>query len=324
MEIIKAKMPRDLYRKGQVRPHTTSVPRSRKSMREALLPYLFMGPAIAVLAFIYLAPIIFMLAISVTDWTGVGWRLNFVGLQNFVRIVTGGERALTPVVNVIVFAVGTVVIQNVLGLAFALVLDRDFRGREFFRTIFFMPTVIASIAVAQMWKTMLIPGTGTIANIAGSLGLKSITRILWLGDTDIVMYVLIGINVWQWFGYNMVIYLAGLQNIPVHLYEAADVDGASGFDKLRYITLPLLGPAATISIILTTIGALKMFDLPYLLTQGGPGNATKTITMDIVQRTFLNNDLGYASALSVLLLMGIALITVVQNRTMRRWRQEEP
>lgn len=314
----------DFYRKGQVGALTAPLPRSRKFTRESLLPYLFMSPAIAALAFIYLVPIIFMLAISVTDWTGVGWRLNFVGLQNFVRIVTGGERTLTPIVNVFAFAVGTVVIQNILGVAFALVLDRQFRGREFFRTIFFMPTVIASIAVAQMWKTMLIPGTGTIANIAGSLGLKSIGKILWLGDTDIVMYVLIGINVWQWFGYNMVIYLAGLQTIPTHLYEAAEVDGASGFDKVRYITLPLLGHAATVSIILTTIGALKMFDLPYLLTQGGPGNATKTITMEIVQRTFLNNDLGYASALSTLLLMGIALITAVQNRAMRRWRQEEP
>jgi len=120
----------------------------------------------------------------------------------------------------------------------------------------------------------------------------------------------------------MVIYIAGLQTIPTHLYEAAAIDGASDLDMLLHIKLPLLGRATTISVILTTIGALKMFDLPFLLTRGGPGNATTTATMEIVQRTFLNNDLGYASALSVLLVVCIALITLVQGRVTRRWRQD--
>jgi raffinose/stachyose/melibiose transport system permease protein len=296
--------------------------RGLKSAEERLLPYLFMSPALASLIFIYLAPIIFMLAISVTDWTGVGLQFKFVGLDNFIRIVTGGEWALTPIVNVMVFALGTVVIQNILGLGFALMLDGDFRASHFFRMLFFMPTVIASIAVANLWKPMLIPGSGTLANIAGLVGLKSIAGISWLGNPDIAMYVLIAVNVWQWFGYNMVIYLAGLQTIPTHLYEAAAIDGASDLDMLLHIKLPLLGRATTISVILTTIGALKMFDLPFLLTRGGPGNATTTATMEIVQRTFLNNDLGYASALSVLLVACIAVITLVQGRVTRRWRQD--
>lgn len=296
------------YRKGQI-------------ANESLTPYLFMSPAIATLVFVYLVPILFMLAVSATDWTGTGLQFNFIGFKNFVRIFTGGERTMTPIMNVIIIALGTVVFQNIIGLAFALMLDKSFRGRDFFRAIFFMPTVVATIAVAQMWKAMLVPGTGTLAKIAGALGLRSVMNIAWLGNPDIVLYTLIAVNVWQWFGYNLVIYIAGLQAIPTHLYEAAVVDGASTVGKLRHVTLPLLGHSVTTSIVLTTIGALKMFDLPYLLSKGGPGSASTTVTMAMIERMFLNNDYGYAAALGVLLVVAIGMIAELQNRGMRRWRE---
>ena len=299
--------------------------RNRRSwqVRGGLLPYVFMSPAILLLLFVYAVPVIFIIALSLTDWTGMGFQFHFMGLQNFVRILTGGERTWSAIRNTLLFAGGTVIFQNLAALVVALLLDKDFRGRDFCRMLFFMPTVIASVAVANIWSMMLNPRSGPVPIIAAQLGLDWLAKIQWMANPDIVMFTMILVNIWQWYGYDMVIFLAGLQAIPTHLYEAAEVDGATSWDRLRYITLPLLKPAFTVAIILTTIGGLKVFDLPYVMTGGGPGRASQTIVMEIVQRTFLNNDLGYAGALSLLLLVSITIILIIQSRLLRSTGSEE-
>lgn len=276
-----------------------------------------MIPAIILILFIYAGPLLFTMVLSFTDWTGLGWDINFIGLDNFKRIFSS-RNVLLPISNTLKFALFTVIFQNLVALVVALILNEDFKGRNFFRAIFFLPSIISTVAVGYIWTLIFDPVQGPVSLIVNTFGLEFLNHIRWLGDPKVVVYSLILVNIWQWFGWNMVIFIAGLQGIPADIYEAASIDGASPIQRFWNITFPLLAPTITINIILTTIGGLKVFDLPYVMTGGGPGNYSQSITMKIIEDSFFLNKVGYGASLTILMFAIILIVSIAQNRLLTR------
>jgi len=276
-----------------------------------------MLPSLILIGFIYIGPLLYTIFLSSTDWNGISRSFNFVGFNNFIGIFKNKD-FLLPLSNTFIFAIATLIFQNLIALVFAVLLNENFRGRNVFRTIFFMPVVITTVAIGWIWRLIFNPFYGPIAYVGKFFGIGFLTDIRWLADSRIVLYSIILVNIWQWFGWNMVIYLAGLQAIPEELYEASNIDGASFFAKFRYITIPLLIPAITINLIMTTIGGLRIFDLPFIMTGGGPGHASETFVMKIIRSTFRDNRVGFGAALSVILVILIFIISIIQNRYLTR------
>ena len=273
---------------------------------------LFIAPAAFMLIFVYAIPLLFNLVVSFTDWTGIGWGMKFIGIRNYIDIFT--DRVIITVLgNNLQFLVGTVVLQNIFALWLSTWLVRKFWGRNFFRSLFFLPAVIPIVAVAMVFGIFFDPVNGPIVQYAKMLDWDWLASMRFLGNPDIVMNTIIAVNVWQWTGWNMIIYLAGHQSIPNEIYESGVIDGANGWQKFRHLTLPLLAPAITINMVMTTMGALRVFDLPYALTSGGPGYASETFIMSIVRTTFRLSNVGLGAAMSIFLAAVILAITLVQS-----------
>ena len=185
-----------------------------------------------------------------------------------------------------------------------------------------MPTVICTIAIGFIWNIMFDPINGPIKTILESLGLTELSKIMWLGNTTTAIHAVSFVSVWQWTGWSMVIYLAGMQSIDKSLYEAAEIDGANALQKFFRITLPLLAPSITINLVNSTIGALKIFDLPFIMTSGGPGHATESLAMMMYTYSFGLDKMGYGTAISILLVVVILIISGIQTVVLRK-REDE-
>ncbi|MBC7961193.1 MAG: sugar ABC transporter permease [Vallitaleaceae bacterium] len=281
------------------------------------LPYLFMIPALALILFVYFIPFIYSLVISLTDWNGTSKDMNFIGLQNFINIFK--DRSLLEVLgNTLIYFIEIVVLQNIFGIFTAVLLSGNFKGRSFFRATLFMPTVVCTVAVGFIWNLMFRPGSGPIPAILDFLNVPGLKDILWLGNTSTAIQSIIFVNIWQWTGWCMVIYIAGLQAIDPSLYEACDIDGASIWNKFRFVTLPLLAPSITINIVMVSIGTLKIFDLPFIMTKGGPGHASESLSMSIYTNSFLLSKMGYGTAISLVLFAFILIMTLFQTKYLRK------
>ena len=300
-----------------VQPQMQSALRNptHKRMTSALLPYLFVAPALFMLLLVYGGPTIATVVLSFSNWDGVSRHFDFVGVRNFTTMLSDME-ARTSLRNTLVFSVVTVVVQNVVALLLALALNTRLRGRTFFRSVFFMPSTISLVAVALAWSIIFDPVNGPLPHVLQGLGLGALANVQWLADPNVVLYTICFVNIWQWTGWNMVFYLAGLQGIPKDLYEAARIDGASRLAIFRRITLPLLASTVTINLVFATIGGLKVFELPFIMTNGGPGFSSQTLTMTILNNFFTNNQAGYASALSLILIALTIIIVAVQRRAL--------
>lgn len=281
------------------------------------LPYLFMLPAIAVFLFIYAGPMLATFVLGFTDWNGISPSFNFVGLKNYIKVLT--DKSLQePLMNTFEFTILTVAIQSVLALLLAVALNKSFRGRNFFRTVLFLPCIVSMVAVGYAWSLIFNPVMGPLGMIADQFGWQFLKEIKWLSDPGIVLKSIVLVNVWQWTGYNMVIYLAGLQSIPAHLYEAAAIDGANKRHQFFKITLPMIAPSITINVVLATMGGLKAFDLMYVMTNGGPGHASETFAMASVDAFFRQKQAGLGSAMAVLMFIMILFVSVMQNKILSR------
>jgi multiple sugar transport system permease protein len=214
------------------------------------------------------------------------------------------------------YVVGLVPLNIVLSVGLALWLNSKLRGLPFYRVGYFLPVVTVTVAVALIWKWMYAPGTGLINIALNGFGLPAPN---WLGDPHWSMPGLIIMSVWKGFGYNMVVFLAGLQGIPVQLYEAATIDGANGWQRFWRITLPLLSPAIFFGVVMTVISSFQVFDQAYIMTAGGPANSTNTIVMYIYQNGFQFFKMGYASAIAWVLFAAIFVFTVLQMKLQSRW-----
>jgi raffinose/stachyose/melibiose transport system permease protein len=248
-----------------------------------------------------------------TNWTGLG-PFDFVGVKNFTKIFQSPE--LTgALVNTLILAFGFLVITNVLGLLFALALNRGLKSRFVLRTLLFMPVVIAPIAVSFVWK-FIFAFHGPLNQTLGAIGLSSWQHD-WLGDSSLALWCVLAVMVWQSVGFAMVIYLAGLATVPQELEEAAALDGAGVFARFRHITVPMIQPSIAIATTLMLIQGLRVFDQVLALTGGGPAGATQTLATEVYQQTFVFNNFGFGAALALVLSVIILIFTVIQQRATR-------
>lgn len=241
---------------------------------------------------------------------------TFAGLENFREIFTEDEVFRAAFFNTIYFTVVSVPLSVVLGLATAMLVNQAFRGVVVFRSIFLLPYVTVTVALSLVWKWIYLPEVGLINSALGLVGLDGPA---WLTSSTWAMPGLIIMSVWKGFGYNMVLFLAGLQGIPEHLYDAAKVDGATSWRRFLHVTLPLLSPTTFFVVVISVISSFQVFDQALIMTGGGPGTATTTLVLYIYQKGFQSFDMGYAAAVALVLFAAIFVFTVVQFLFQRRW-----
>jgi raffinose/stachyose/melibiose transport system permease protein len=273
-------------------------------------PWWFAAPALIVYALVVLYPSISGILYAFTDWSGIGGK-SFNGLENF-RTLFHDDRAVGSVRNTLLLTVAIVIVQNGLGLLLALGVHSRIKSRTLLRVIFFAPAVVSPVMVAFLWKYVYNPDPHSGLNgILGAIGLGGL-RQDWLGDPSLALWSIAGTVVWQYAGYSMVIFLAGLEGVPQDLHEAAMIDGAGRFQRFRYITWPLLAPSVTINVMLSTIGGLKLFDQVYAATNGGPGYASETLSTVLYKQAFVYGKYGYSTAIALVLALCVAAVSLVQ------------
>jgi len=282
--------------------------------KERLLGLLLILPALTIFLTITYYPLIFSFFYSVTDFTGRSLDFNFVGLENF-RNAMNDSLVRASIWNTFSFALFTTLIGNSVNLLLALVLDSGLRTKNYLRTAFYIPCLLSPVIVSAIFGSIL-QYDGVLNTFLKTIGLDFLA-LDYFGKMNLAMPMLMALNIWQWCGYGAIIYLAGLQTIPTEYYEAATIDGAGAFDKFFKITLPLLMPSITIVTFMSLTGGLKLFDLPFILTKGGPGNATQTIGTAIYKIGFEYNKMGYATAIAVLFFFVIAILAIAQLRLTR-------
>jgi raffinose/stachyose/melibiose transport system permease protein len=272
----------------------------------------FAAPALAIYALIVIYPSLAGAYYAFTDWSGLG-RSHWVGLANFKSLFTD-EQSFGALKNTIRLTAFVVIVQNFIGLLLALGVHTRIKSRLALRTIFFAPAVLSPVVLAFLWKYMFNPEPDAGLNaLLGFLGLDFLQQN-WLGDPSVALWA-IGITVvWQFAGYSMVIFLAALQGIPRELEEAAALDGAGRFQRFRHIVFPLIAPALTINLTLSTIGGLKLFDQVFAITGGGPGYSTETLSTLIYKQAFVFGQYGYSTAVALVLTLLVAGLALLQLR----------
>lgn len=281
--------------------------------------YLFILPSLLHLIAFLLIPLLFSLYLSFTDWRGTNfYDAPFIGLSNY-EFMLGDRRWWNAMGNSAYFTALSVPLGMIISLGIALVMNQKLRGVYFFRTLFFMPVISSWVAVSVIWITLLDPQAGMVNYFLKSIGLPTVN---WLGDPASAMPSLVMITIWKGAGFNMVIWLAGLQAIPQELYEAAAIDGANARQSFFRLTLPLLTPTTFFMAITGVISSFQVFSSVYVITGGGPRGATDVAVHRIYLRAFESFDMGYASALAWVLFFVIFVFTLLQVWYMRR-REEQ-
>ena len=291
---------------------------SKAMCREAMWGYIFILPLVIGMIVFSAWPIIHSFYISLTKWGGVGIP-KFVGVANYTKLFIDGKFA-KEIINTLVYTAFTVPITAALSLLIAFMLNKKIHGRAFFRTVYFLPNVTMMAAIAVVWRSVLNSEYGAYGSIAGWLGINPVNM---LGDPQYIMTTIIIVAIWCQLGYNIIILLAGLQSVPVELYEAAEIDGAKGWQSFLKITLPLVSPMLFFVLIMLLIGAFKAFDLIYMFLGAGASgpilNASRTMVYGIYEKAFTNLQMGYGSAEAVILFFIILILTVIQMVGQRRW-----
>lgn len=286
-----------------------SATRARRNERPRnRVPFWFAIPCVALFAAIVAYPTIQGVYYAFTDWSGLGSAIHFNGLSNFVALFSSDE-AVGALWHTLVMALAITVLQNAVGLAVALGLNSRIKSRNVLRTLLFAPVVMTPIIVGYLWQFVFVPG-GPVASLSQLLGFSGGVNVL--GDPTLARWGIVAIAVWQNLGYSMVIYLAGMQNIPAEVLEAAAIDGAGPVKRFVWITWPLLRTPTLINVTLSLIMSLKLFDQVIATTQGGPGNATQTLSTLLYNEAFLYNKYGYGMALGLIAFILIAGISFGQ------------
>lgn len=293
---------------------------SRQTKRD-LIAYSFIAPNFIGFAVFTLGPVIFAFVLAFLQWDGNN-PIQFVGLQNFAKMF-GNARFMASLKNTIVYCVATVPLTLAVALGLAVVLNQKIKGRNFFRTVSFFPYVASLVAVAAVWNMLFSPAkSGPVNMILYNLGVAAKDLPKWSADKDWVMFTVIAFSVWKNMGYYMVIYLAGLQGINGELYEAASLDGASAWQRFRYITWPQLQPTTFFVTIILTINCFKVYDIVYMLAGGNTGVLNESaivLVYHIYEEAFRNWNLGYASAVAMVLFLIVLAITLVQFRGEKKY-----
>jgi multiple sugar transport system permease protein len=280
--------------------------------RQATAGYLFVLPAMAIFFIFTLLPVVYSLYLSFTNYD-VFTRMDWIGLANY-QDVLDDELFWRALQNTFAYTALSVPISMAVGLGLAMLLNRKLRGLGFYRTAFYVPVVTSMVAISMIWIQLFDPLYGVVSNALEAVGLGGVD---WLGDPNLAMPSIIVVSVWKVIGWNMLIYLAGLQGIPDYLNEAAAIDGASRWQTFWKITLPLLKPTTFFIFVTSVIGAFQVFDIAYVMTGGGPANATLTLVQYIYNNAFKALDMGLAAAASFILFAIIMAVTLVSMRYTR-------
>jgi len=278
-------------------------------------PYFYVAPALSIFCLFIIYPLFFQSYLCFFSWNLVSAK-KFVGLENFIRVFTRSPEFYNALFHSLIFTLGTTVFQTSLGLVLAILVANVGRSRIVFQGIFYTPVTMSIIAVALIWTWMYNPAFGIINFVLERLGLKAFTHT-WLGEPQTALYAIMVAAIWKWAGFTMVVYLAGMQSIPIELYEVAEIDGAGLFKRFWHITFPLLLPQTFINMFLTTIGSMKAFDWVFIMTAGGPGRSTEVLPTLIYENLFRFYRAGEASTMACFLFITIFVLALLLMRTFR-------
>jgi multiple sugar transport system permease protein len=288
--------------------------RRRLPRHETVVGYLFLLPWLIGFVLFTAGPFVASLVLSLTEWKLIG-APQFVGLRNYSDMLTDDPRFWKSLGNTAYYVVAHVPLTMVIAFVMALLLNQPIRGQALYRTIYYLPAVTTGVATAILWTWLFNQDFGLIN---GALGLVGVPPIPWLSSTRWAMPALILMSLWS-FGPTMVIYLAGLQGIPLHLYEAAEVDGANSWQRVRNVTIPMMSPTILFTAVMGIINSFQVFTVAYVMTAGGPADATMFYVLHVFYNAFRYFQMGYASALAWTLFLIVLAFTVVQLRFARRW-----
>lgn len=284
-----------------------------RSLRKNYMAFLFLAPAVILAALFFFYPLFGVINMSLHKWAVLGTS-KWLGLGNYRRLL---EDPLfwQAMNNTVIYTL--IVTPGIFGMALglAVLLNRKLKGTTFFRAVYFTPVAISFVVASLVWLWMYNELYGILNYLLMSLGLIK-TRVSWLGSTWMARFSVSLMIVWKTAGFSMMVLLAGLQGIPQHVYEAAAIDGANGWNRFSYVIFPLLRPTFALALMVSLIGSFLAFDHFYVMTQGGPANTTLTIVMYIFRTGFEYFNLGYGSAMSIALLMILIVLSVIQTRFM--------
>lgn len=294
-------------------------PSTRRSRFQGASLNAFYLPALALFAVFTLYPLISGIGLSFTDWNGYSAGRNWIGWENYLRLAQDPTfRAV--LLNTFIYGVGSTVIQQVLGLTLALLLDRKRRGTSLARAIVYLPVLVSPVIMGTMYYLLLQYNNGALNDVMSLFGADPVA---WLASANGSIAIIVLVNSLQFVGLSMIIYMAGLQGIDQAYYEASALDGAKAGQQFWHVTLPLLKPAVATSVILNLIGGLKLFDIIKVLTNGGPGYSTNSVSTFIGVTYFDAQSAGYASAMGVVLFLLIMIVTVLLNSGFNNKKTED-
>lgn len=298
---------------------------STRRRTENMMAWVFSTPALILLIIFLVIPFIMAIGLAFTDQRLIpnpNLPTQFIGFRNFIRLFQD-EAFLRGLLNNFYFVLVVVPIQTGLALILAILINQKLRGMNFYRTVYFAPVVTSMVVVAVVWTFLYNPGEGLINAFIRFITFGQVEGFNWLKDTRLVFPAIMLLSIWQGVGFQMVIYLAGLQEIPTDLYEAADVDGANTIQQFLYITIPQLRNTTIFVVLSTTILAFKLFDQVKVMTDGGPQNASMTTMLYVIEQGWGQLKVGYASAVSVVFFLIVLLISILQRVFLREERQVE-
>lgn len=288
--------------------------KKKKNWKEAGLFSLFVGPVFIAFTIVVLVPFFSGIYYSFTDWNGITGEIKWVGLDNFKYIFTDDKQFLQSFKLTAVYTVVAIILTNAIGFSLALLVTQKLKSSNLLRTVFFMPNLLGGLLLGFIWQFIFIRGFASIGELTGI----PLFELAWLGDKNTAFWGIVIVSVWQGAGYIMLIYIAALQNIPKELIEAAKMDGANRFQVLRNIKVPLVAPAVTICLFLTTASSFKIFDANLSLTNGGPFKSTEMLALNIYTEAFVNNRYGIGEAKALIFFIVVAAISILQVTITKR------
>lgn len=278
-----------------------------KKSKSGFGAYIFLLPALIIYLSVIVIPTFYSFFISLTEWNGIG-EMKFIGLGNYIDLFSNDEVFLIAIKNNLIWIVLTLLVLMTVALGFAVILNKQFRGRTFFRGFFYFPCVIAPIVVSIIWRWIFNVDSGFINQFAEAIGIDF--RQSWLSNPKVSLYAIFVAALWQGIGQPMILFLAGLQTVPTDVLEASVIDGTNKPKQFFYITLPLLKETFVIVIATLIVAAMKVYDMVQGLTGGGPSNATQMLSTYMYSQTFLYNNVGKGTAVSCIMVIIMLLVIV--------------
>ncbi|QJD84197.1 carbohydrate ABC transporter permease [Cohnella herbarum] len=295
---------------------TSALVPKKKKKKWVSYSFLFILPSLLIYTLFVIGPTISSFYLSFTSWDGVSPEARYIGMANFEEI-WNSERVHNALKNTILLTIALVILENVLALALAMLVDQVRWFKNFFRSIFYFPVLLSGLVMGFVWTIILNYNFGVLNRLLELAGLDSL-KTDWLGNPDYALVSIILSTVWKSAGYYMIIYLAALQGVPPELNEAASIDGANKWQQFRHITFPLLAGAVTVCMMLSMIGSLKIFDQIAVMTDGGPGFATETLTYIVYKVGFGELRQGFGTAMALVLFLLILIVSIIQIKVLRR------